>query len=1145
MNRSDFLLSQFEPDIAAALLDFCRHIAKLDVDVLVFMARKSYCLYKILLQAGAPKPNACIVSDRILDMDLSRLAGKRIALIDDTLIVGTTLARTKRAIESNVGAAVTVHTFCVDREWHCKDLIVPDSVGIEMENGRVLSFCAAEVRALSLAPRPYMVDFPLTRTVRIGKLDSPALLSSVEWDCYHLSTEMQERNDVRVFTFCPTQPILDELSRGIGDDVMSCIDIAKVRGYGRLRDDALAIQLVPMVTLKPLRADDVDALFHMLLDRLSAHSFVDLSAIRNYACSHRAKQRLAQYFLSAALGQRFVVSVGATISRSIEGAYDQRETDHHYGPWLRDEMSEVNRSAQAAIWHEQTNSIARRSPATLAPARLQEAAWDAEVLSYLAESTVTPTDPPERINNDQVGLVNSFCEIFLNMYERLEVPARREAKQCGAKLLDTLCADSPHRDRLDKGIPWGAIVDHLARKYSLPVVRHTEGAVSLVLDICNDLGIAVPITCEADGVIYRAYRHGEDVLFSDQEVALSYDMLSGITETAGRPEIPHLSLEKALVIMMRVGSRSGFLQPLYGTSGDEGIGKISFNLKGAVPMLHRGPAHAGDSDIWLSEYLQRRGVLRTGGGGSGRLYLLGSQIENCVYLNANASPAAYELGSILGLLLKWGGDQQHQGAPLNDEALILLATCTTPRDTAAAVQTELGIYRKWLEEKGQRLFTSLQWDNRDRVIACLKELLSSSAHEALHSARMKYVGYATGKPLEIVRRCEEFLGTQYAMPMLPRRWRSYWEHLTSSDYVAQRKVFDPWLHKAMEQVVEMTTCMSAVEIALRAKLIQYREDIGGEAYNDSGAPSTDTDDQNESGEKLFRRLSSRHGLNHAITKYSELIEDIEMVGLTSTPFMSRADSVFFSKVMEGKVSFNHSTVFEEMTKRMMTQMGDVAATASAIQPEVEMYGKRMGCKEYKYMLYYDVINSKGSKGTPSGISTERYRACVQAFKGAVGGLIHRFSIEAKKRSCEVFCANDKYFSMDDAKHIFFAGSFARREVATLAYQLLSLTSPSQGLGIRLFLIACDFVGTDVYRLDGRTEVAGELFWEHWSCLLPNCRSLESDMSLGDSLLIATDGLQAGLKTPAGMQMRQLRPQRIETSTEGFSRFTRVHPFIIR
>ena len=156
MDFKTAVLSQFETDVAMALIEFGKFIRKIDADVLVFMARKSLCLYDVLLGIGIPPADQWVVSDRLLDMRLDNLRGKRIALIDDTLIVGTTLAKTRKFLLDAGVQSVQVHAFCIDEKWWCRELIRPDSVTLHLSDERVMTFCTAAVRAISLLPRPYL-----------------------------------------------------------------------------------------------------------------------------------------------------------------------------------------------------------------------------------------------------------------------------------------------------------------------------------------------------------------------------------------------------------------------------------------------------------------------------------------------------------------------------------------------------------------------------------------------------------------------------------------------------------------------------------------------------------------------------------------------------------------------------------------------------------------------------------------------------------------------------------------------------------------------------------------------------------------------------------------------------------------------------
>ncbi len=265
-------------------------------------------------------------------------------------------------------------------------------------------------------------------------------------------------------------------------------------------------------------------------------------------------------------------TIESSVGASIEIGYDDQETDRHYGPWLHDEMAEVGRNAFPAL--RSPNDIANKplqvviAPASL-PNSVRKLAFDSlhDVNLALAD---TQKKRVNRRKAEMVNLVTDFTEIFLRLYNTREIPARSEARQLGLEVLNATPQEAPNRDRLEIGIPWGSLVEYLAQRYGIGTSREIVNLFSLVLDLCNDLGIAVPITCVRDEVVFRAYRHGEDVKFSDGELALAYEAVKGLLKATRQDAISRLVLEKLLVLLIKVGAAKKFLEPLYGPSGVEG-----------------------------------------------------------------------------------------------------------------------------------------------------------------------------------------------------------------------------------------------------------------------------------------------------------------------------------------------------------------------------------------------------------------------------------------------------------------------------------------------------------------------------------------------------------------------------------------------
>ena len=187
LTNKEKILAQFEPDIAAKLLEFVETISKQDSDVFVFMSRKFCCLYDLLLSIGAPPVQKPIVSDKVSHLETDFFQGKIVTIVDDIIICGTTIWKAKDKLLNHFGAKeVRTSVFCVNEKYWVKECIEPEYNAILSED-RSLTFCSSIVSSLSIAPRPYAVEFPYFSETEIkdqfwqqilSSTDAPALCST-------------------------------------------------------------------------------------------------------------------------------------------------------------------------------------------------------------------------------------------------------------------------------------------------------------------------------------------------------------------------------------------------------------------------------------------------------------------------------------------------------------------------------------------------------------------------------------------------------------------------------------------------------------------------------------------------------------------------------------------------------------------------------------------------------------------------------------------------------------------------------------------------------------------------------------------------------------------------------------------------------
>lgn len=1101
------LLAQFEPDIARQLIAFGEGLAKLEADVFIFVARKSIRLYDILTRLGILPIEACVVSDRVLDMCLDPLRGKRVVLIDDTLIVGTSLAKAKIQLE-RAGATVTTHVFCLNQAWHVPEILVPDFSGVELANDRVMTFCTAEVRAMALAAIPYLVDFPMSKPVRLHEGELSNLISTTEWSVLKLTTELQVRHDVSTLTLLPGPEVLTELEKVIGSDLAKCVEIAKVRMWARKSGESWFVQTVPIATLCPVSEIFLATFSTHLLQALLGRSPTTERLDRCFNSS-RARQRLCQFILSVIVGRLFFQGAARRLERNVRWQFDQVENDRHFGPWLHDDVTALVKATEDLL-------IGR--PLAALP-KFQRAPIPAEVERWTATSIGTNTSRT-RLRTKQrrdrsVSLLADFAEVFHRIYDNREIPARKEAQRLGARYLDPN-SDAPNRDRLEKGVPWTLLVKWMADLCEVSITHHVTNTFSLLLDLCNDVGIAVPVTCVQDGIVYRGYRHGEDVKFSDGELALAYDATEGFLQATKLQAIPRLTFEKLLVLLLKIGVSRGFLQVLYGREGTDGICRIGFDLKGARPLLTRGPRLRAERDLWLTDYLVSRQVVTTSSKGRGKhgQYLLGRRPEGN-YVVSHAPDEAKDLGNIVGMLMR---RKRGEAPALGDREITLLTTCATPTHALQALQAELSIFRDWFPRIAHAVsdgVTTGRLEDPKWIADTVKAVQSGAGYEALHSAQFKYVGFMTDECRSIIESAARALASPEA-PIFERRWRSYWAPLSTAKLNDERRTMLPLIETAADHVWELFAYVSIIEIALR---FQQRKK----------SSSSDADRLTAAIAKLRDFRTAMGSAKRVEPKRArEVVERLLRHDLLLHPEKSAQSD-----------GFRPAEAMEFALKATRSLLHDVDSLIDMIDPVVDEYGKKADRIDYAYMVYYDIVDSTATTAVRRGVDAEDHRRQCSLLKDYVNRWLERAVSRDRSAAGEMASVNGSKSSSNDCKHIFFRGNRALANATEVVTMLIEAASTFQMLA-RISLVPCNFAGTLAYRRAAADpEIVGSRFWEHWSRLAKGASSLEASFPGKHFFLVATNELVEGLRLNDRLQWMDQEDGHINTEIEYLQRQTAV------
>ncbi len=172
-------------------------------------------------------------------------------------------------------------------------------------------------------------------------------------------------------------------------------------------------------------------------------------------------------------------------------------------------------------------------------------------------------------------------------------------------------------------------------------------------------------------------------------------MLMHVARVLDTPTLPRLVVEKLIVLLIRAGVQRGFIDRWAGTLGDRRSAGIRFYLHGAVAQL--GPPHRpyhlvpGDS---LTSLLKAWGYIHQ----RDREGYEVAKLPDRPPTTTTAEKEAKAIGTALGLALR-GAEPK-----VRDEELTLIASCSSPTDTAAALAAELFYFTSYWAALARVLF---------------------------------------------------------------------------------------------------------------------------------------------------------------------------------------------------------------------------------------------------------------------------------------------------------------------------------------------------------------------------------------------------------------------------------------------------------
>ena len=265
---------------------FCDKINQCDADVYLVMAHKAVQLFQVLLDQGHIQKHIGrkkIISSQALDYDCDYLLHKKIAIIDDIVISGTSIASAiNKLVSAGINADDHIEIIALARDKDYQTMVFDDDKGNAILHCDTLLGDAACIelsyfisQAFSYYGIPYDVDYP-TYNVTLGNDKEQFLFKELFWRTETTTNIDQQIGDVSSYVLFPKECIFKMLWSKLGADLSMCTHIkirAYVRRYPSGRTDCT---IVPMCLFNEIAERDLDKLYR-LFSPIPAGNAIDMN----------------------------------------------------------------------------------------------------------------------------------------------------------------------------------------------------------------------------------------------------------------------------------------------------------------------------------------------------------------------------------------------------------------------------------------------------------------------------------------------------------------------------------------------------------------------------------------------------------------------------------------------------------------------------------------------------------------------------------------------------------------------------------------------------------------------------------------------------------------------------------------------------
>lgn len=747
MNGKEILKFVFDQKTYQDIIDFCTRVSNSDADYYIVMSRKAACFVDFLEKNDLIKFNGIILTDRILDFEVKELTNKKIIVIDDVVVSGTTIYNVIKKLKRLQISRIEVYVLGVNEKYFNDDLFSYEynnepqnyikSPYVLMSDEGCTYTCSNIAKVFALDASPYDVDFPKHDSVSVTKDVLNHIILSSDWISYDVSSSIQSDYKIKNITLLPSDKVLS-LLKNIYGNVFFDIGKIKIRLFAKYligKKKEFKLNVVPYFIFNEISEENVNLIFDSVFFEWKHGDITTYS-----------KLRILQYVLAEKI---FLVWSDACNKKGIKVCWTLNK-------------KEFSKIFPVEFYDSINNAI------------ISECNLKNQYNGFQTSITYS-TEINSCICNDEGNFLQTkLVEPFTDLYFNKEIKAREIVKEYGRNAFQL----DEYKEvfyRLNHGYSYKHLLSILSM---YPEIYDKETTVSLFIDKAIDSGVIVPIIAdEADEnkkkIFYRAFRHGEDIPFGEHKEKMCAILLSKFKEQGGKDALSNVRVEKLLVLFLRIGELQNiFRLDMYDSIYYKYNVDVSSYIFGNIVAVNDRESKDTlkylkyKSDVrWLTDVLKEKEIIKVDNGG--KIVDIDDPID--IAIDKNTIGKVSVIGRTFGQL--YYNNKLKKVPYINDEDFVLFSTCLFPQDVLHALAAELAIFNDRFTLKINKNRDNILNNNFKEVYSFIN---SNELYKAINSGRKKYDAFVSKEALHRIEEISIQLSNDVDLRIFGDSWSQFW-----------------------------------------------------------------------------------------------------------------------------------------------------------------------------------------------------------------------------------------------------------------------------------------------------------------------------------------------------------------------------------